>query len=99
MSGFDFSVFIKSVEEQSRALAEKLFKQFVHQAAIDVQDFLEQSRNDLKRWTDELAHHQLDKAEFQSLVRGERDLAQMRALKQAGLAQVKIDTFTSGLLD
>ncbi len=32
-------------------------------------------------------------------MRGEKDLAEMRGLKQAGLAQVSIDTFTNGVLE
>jgi hypothetical protein len=91
--------FVRTVEQQAKSLAEKLFKQFVRDAVSDVHNFLDQSRIDLNRWREELAHHQLDKDEFRSLVRGQLDVAEMRALKQAGLAQVKIDTFTSGLLD
>jgi len=40
---------LKSVEDQSKALAEKLFKQYIHQALSDVRDFLEKSKDDLKR--------------------------------------------------
>ena len=36
---------------------------------------------------------------FESLVRGERDLAEMHALKQVGLGQVALDTFTKGFME
>ncbi len=90
---------LKSIEEQSRRLAEKLLKQYVQEAVVDVRDFLQRSAINLERWTGELAHRVIDKDEFKSLVRGQLDVAEMRALKQSGLAQVKIEIFTNGLLD
>ena len=99
MANIDIGSIVRSVEDQSKALAEKLFKQYTHQAVSDVKDFLERSKDDLKRWIEGLARGDMDKDEFQSLVKGQADLAEMRALKQAGLAAVQIDTFTNGVLD
>ena len=99
MAKIDIGSILKSIEGQSKTLAEKLFKQFTAQALSDVKDFLQQSKDDLKRWIEELVHGEIDKDEFESLVQGQADLAEMRALKQAGLAAVQIDTFTNGVLD
>jgi hypothetical protein len=90
---------LKNIEEQSRSLAEKLFKQYVQEALTDVRDFLRKSKANLERWAQELTRREIDKDEFKSLVQGQLDVAEMRALKQAGLAQVRIDIFTSGVLD
>jgi len=90
---------LKTVEDQSKALAEKLFKQYTHQAVSDVRDFLQKSAVNLKRWVEQLARGDIDKDEFESLIKGQADVAEMRALKQAGLAAVQIDTFTNGVLD
>jgi len=99
MANIDVGSILKLVENQSKALAEKLFKQYTHQAVSDVRDFLQKSAVNLKRWVEQLARGDLDKDEFESLVKGQADLAEMRALKQAGLAAVQIDTFTNGVLD
>jgi DNA repair ATPase RecN len=99
MAKIDVGSIFKSIEEQSKALAEKLFKQYTNQALSDVRDFLQQSKDDLKRWIEELARREIDRDEFESLVQGQADVAEMRALKQAGLAAVQVDTFTNGLLD
>jgi len=99
MANIDIGSIVRSVEDQSKALAEKLFRQYTHQAVSDVKDFLERSKDDLKRWIEGLARGDMDKDEFQSLVKGQADVAEMRALKQAGLAAVQIDTFTNGVLD
>jgi hypothetical protein len=90
---------LRSVEEQSRSLARKLFKQYAREALADVRDFLRGSEVDLARWASELARGEIDKDEFRDLVRGQLDVAEMGALKQAGLAEVRIDTFTAGVLD
>ena len=99
MANIDIGSIFKSIEDQSKALAEKLFKQYTAQALTDVKNFLQQSKDDLKRWVEELARGEMDKEEFESLIQGQADVAEMRALKQAGLAAVQIDTFTNGLLD
>ena len=99
MAKIDIGSIFKSVEDQSKALAQKLFKQYTHQAVSDVRDFLEKSKENLKRWIEELVRGELDKDEFESLVKGQADVAEMHALKQAGLAAVQIDTFTNGVLD
>jgi hypothetical protein len=90
---------LKSIEDQTKSLAERLFKQYTQQALSDMKGFLQKTKDDLGRWASELAQNKIDADEFKSLVEGELDVAEMRALKQAGLAQVQIDTFTSGVLD
>ena len=99
MANIDVGSIFKSVEDQSKALAEKLFKQYTHQALSDVRDFLQKSKDDLKRRVEDLDRGDIDKDEFESLIKGQADVAEMRALKQAGLAAVQIDTFTNGVLD
>jgi len=99
MANIDIGSIFKSVEDQSKVLAEKLFKQYTHQALSDVRDFLQKSKDDLKRRVEDLDRGDIDKDEFESLIKGQADVAEMRALKQAGLAAVQIDTFTNGVLD
>jgi len=99
MAEIDIDSIFKSVENQAKALAEKMFKQYTHQAVSDVNDFIQTSRDNLKRWIEELARGEIDKEEFESLVKGQADLAEMHALKQAGLAAVQIESFVNGVLD
>ena|SRR6266478_903915 len=90
---------LRSIEDQIKTLAEKLFKQYTNQALGDARDFLQKSKADLQRWVEELAKGEIDEDEFRSLVRGQIDVAEMRALKQTGLAQAQIDAFTNGVVD
>ncbi len=70
----------------------------VEQARADSRAFLERSRESLRRWGDALAQGTISKDDFEFLVRGQKDLAQMHALKAVGLAVTKIERFRTGLL-
>ncbi len=65
----------------------------------DAQAFRTKAEQQLAEWVTELAKNEITQKNLQSLVRGERDLAEMAALKQAGLAQVALDTFTNGFME
>ena len=69
---------LKSIEEQSKSLAEKLFKQYTQQAFTDIRDFLRKSKADLERWIQELDRGQIDKDEFKSVVQGQLDVAEKK---------------------
>jgi hypothetical protein len=95
----NFDQIFKSIQDQTKALAQKLLKGYTDQALGDLQDFTQKSKANLQGWTQQLQQKKLSPDDYKSLVQGELDVAEMRALKQAGLAQVQIDTFTNGFLD
>ena len=95
----DFDRLLKDVLSQSKDLGKTLFKQHATQASKDTRDFLEKTKVSLERAARLLLDERIDRDDFEDLVRGKRDLAEMRALKQAGLAKAAIDTFTNGVLN
>ena len=99
MANIDIGAILKNVEDQTKALAQKQIKEYTQQAVGDVKDLLQKSKDDLRRWIEELAKGEIDRDEFQSLVQGQIDVAEMRALKQAGLAEVQIESFVNGVID
>jgi ribosomal protein L9 len=84
--------------QQAAALAQTLVTKFVNQAVQDGSAFLQQTENDIATWLEDLKNGDITQKNFESLVRGESDLAKMEALKQAGLGQVAIDTFVNGFI-
>ena len=68
-------------------------------ATKDVAAFLKRARSDLERWVRQLASGALTQDEFEFLVRGQKDLAEMEALKQAGLGSARLDQFQASLID
>jgi ribosomal protein L9 len=84
--------------QQAEALARTLLSRFVNQALQDGNAFLEQTENDIATWLQDLKQGDITQKNFESLVRGEKDLADMEALKQAGLGQATIDAFVTGFI-
>ena len=99
MAKIDINGILKTIENQTKALAQQQFKQYTQQAVGDVKSSLQDAKADLQRWVEELAHGDIDKDEFESLVQGELDVEKMRALKQAGLAEAQIESFVNGVID
>jgi len=87
------------IETQTATLAESLLKGYAKEATTDARAVQARAQQQIAEWLEELANKEITQKNFASLVRGERDLAEMRALKQAGLAQVALDTFTSGFME
>jgi hypothetical protein len=93
-----FSNFESAVLVGVRYLAEGTLKDCVDEALQDSKQFLDRTKQDLERWTGLLAKGDLNKEEFQFLVRGRADLAEMHLLTQAGLSQARLERFRSGLV-
>ena len=95
----DFSDFLSALEDGTKDLAKKTLKGFKDKALQDSKEFLRKSEEDLKRWTKLLASRELSQDDFEWLVLGKKDLAELHALKETGLALVRIDRFRSALID
>ncbi len=94
-----FDDFVDTIEKGVKQLAKKTLKGFKDQAVSDTKEFLEASKKDLKRWTKLLAKGELSQDDFEWLVLGRKDVMELHALKQTGLALVRIDRFKNALLD
>ena len=93
-----FADFEKAVLAGVRDLAKGALKDLLNQAQNDAQSFMKKAKANLQQWTKELAAHQLTKKEFADLVEGEKDLAILDALTQAGLTRARLQRFRDGLI-
>ena len=96
---FDFNGFISSLEDGIKKLASETLGGHKDIAIRDSKEFIEKTKTDLKKWTDELARGELSQNDFKFLVAGKKDLAELHGLKQAGLTLVKIESFKNGVID
>jgi hypothetical protein len=97
MSKFDD--FIGEVKTGIVDIAKIQAKDFVAAATSDGQAFVDALKADLQTWTKQLAAGTLAPGDFAFLVRGKKDLAEMKALTQAGLAAIRIDQIRSAAID
>ncbi len=94
-----FEDFVAAVKEGAQGLAENLIKEFKDSAVDDTRAFLKKAEADLKRWTKLLAAKKINEQDFSDLVQAKKALAEMHALTEAGVGQIKLERFRSGLID
>ncbi len=94
-----FDDFLNALKDGLKQLVAGTVKDYSQAATKDGQAFLAKTRADLERWTKALAQGHLSKEDFAWLVQGKKDLAEMEALKQTGLALVRVDQFRVSLID
>ena len=98
MNDFDFNAFLDDVEKKLVAIASETAGEFKDAAIADGKAFVEASKESLKRWVKMLASGELSEADFADLVEGEKDLAEMVALKQTVITKVQLNKFKDGLI-
>lgn len=95
----DVDAFLDALRDEVTDLARTHLQEMQEAALEDGEAFLNQTQDDLKRWGRLLEQGELSREEFESLVRGQKDVAEMEALKQAGLAAVRAAQFRDALID
>ncbi len=84
---------LKQLEQGITNIAQSSLKNYLSQAQVDGKSFLVAIQDDLTNWTNLLATGQLSANDFKDLVLGQKDLMQMVALTQAGVAAIQLDQF------
>ncbi|HEY4206492.1 MAG TPA: hypothetical protein VGM31_06765 [Puia sp.] len=97
MPPINFQDIFNSLKQGIADLATTTVSNFAAQAKSDGLDFLNSSKDDLQKWSNQLAQGQMNKDEFIDLLEGQKDLLKLIALKQAGLAEIALDNFKSGV--
>jgi hypothetical protein len=95
----DFDEFIDKVEEGLKQLSQETLKDFKDGFASDSKKFLEENKVDLQTWTKQLAAGKLSRKDFEDLVLGRKDVAEMQALRVAEITKVKLELCKLRLID
>ena len=94
-----FNDFLTTLKNDLLKFAEENLKEHKDELLKDGNAFISSTKKDLQRWTEGLAAGVLSKKDFEFLVKGKKDLAEMEALKQLGLAKVRIVKLRDGVID
>lgn len=94
-----FNEFVSTFKNDLLEFAKENFDEYKEELLKDGNSFLEKSKSDIQRWTEGLAAGVLSPADFEFLLKGKKDLAQMEALKQIGLSKIRISKITNGIID
>lgn len=95
----DFDALMDTIKQQIGSLAEANWSSYKDAVIQDSNEFLQTSKDRLKKWTEELALNQISKDDFEFLVKGLRELAKMEALKRAGITLIELDKLRSSILN
>jgi hypothetical protein len=95
----DFDEFIEKIEEGLKQLSKATLKDFKDGFASDAKGFLEDSKEDLQVWTKQLADGELSRNDFEDLVLGRKDVAEMHALKVAEMTKIKLELCKLQVID
>ena len=94
-----FNDFVSTLKNDLLDFAKEHLEEYKDEILKDGTLFIEKAKSDLERWTEGLATGALSKADFEFLLKGKKDLAQMEALKQLGLSKIRITKITNGIMD
>jgi hypothetical protein len=94
-----FNDFVSTLKNDLLDFAKENLEEYKDEILKDGTLFIEKAKSDLERWTEGLATGALSKADFEFLLKGKKDLAQMEALKQLGLSKIRITKITNSIID
>ena len=95
----DFEAFIRMLKESLRDRLATEWPAF-RAALFQIGDgFVDRTRSDMARWTGLLSTGALSRDDFEWLVFGRRELAELEALRFAGLSLAQIDRFRAMLVE
>ena len=93
----NFNDFIVSLKSDLFDFAKENLEEYKDELLKDGTQFIEKTKSDLERWTDGLASGALSPNDFEFLLKGKKDLAEMEALKQLGLSKIRITKIFNSL--
>lgn len=99
MSTFNFDTLYETLKTGVESTAKETVSDYLNQAKSDGQQALSGMKDNLQRWIQELESKQMTLDDLTYLIGEEKDLNEMIALKQVGLAQVQIDKFKSAIVN
>lgn len=99
MPAINFQEIFNELKDEAVKLGLSTLNAYKAQAKTDAINLLENLKTNLENWTVQLAEGKLSKSDFEFLVLAQKELIEMNALKQAGLALIKVDEFKNSLLN
>lgn len=94
-----FDNFIGTLKQETQKLAKLHLGELETAAVKDADAFVAKQRDDLKRWTKLLKDQAISEEDFVDLLNAKKALAEMIALRKAGLSLIKLERFRQGFLN
>jgi hypothetical protein len=95
----NYEDFVKTVITNLGSQITPALKNYASDIEKDANDFFQDTKKDMEKWTKDLASGKLTKDDFDTLVKGKSDLTKMRYLKKKGIAKIEIEKVKTSLID
>ncbi len=95
----DIDEILKELKKELTYLFKETFKDFIKESKEDLNSFLVQSENKLKRWTMLLSQGVITQDEFAWLISSQKDLMHFHALYATGVSKIKLGHFKNKVID
>ena len=97
-NSMDFEVVLKELRTSLISLFGEKWAGFKSESKKDIDQFLEDSKLKLKRWTVLLANGDIDIDDYEWLVKSQKDLMLMQALHSAGVHKISLGHFKNKVI-
>lgn len=95
----DFDNILKELKSELLALLNNKFTNLSKESKKDIDAFLKQSEEKLKRWTLLLSQGELTQEDFEWLVKSQKDLMLFQALHTAGVSKIKLGHLKNSIVN
>lgn len=99
MTNEEFQLIIDKLKDEVIKLAIATFNNYKNEAQADALKLIEEMKENIKTWTFQLAGGEISKDDFEFLLLAQKELVEMKALKQAGISLIKADEFKNSLIN
>jgi hypothetical protein len=97
MAATDFDKLFDTLKSGVVDLAKSTMKDYASQATKDGQNVLNKLKTDIEIWSKQVAIGNLSAEDLKFLIEGRKELTQMKALQQVGIAKIQLEKFQIGL--
>lgn len=94
----DFEKLLKELKSSLVELFGEKWKDLKGESKKDVDQFLTDSKEKLKRWTELLINGDIDLDDYEWLVKSQKDLMLMQALHSAGVHKISLGHFKNKVI-
>lgn len=95
----DFDRFLETLRTDLGGVIKEFGEELKEDILNDAEAFATKTRDDIEHWSKLLKDGEMGIKDFEFLLKGKKDLAEMEALKQKGLAQAKLDKLKADILN
>lgn len=89
---------LKEIKNELVQLFADNFKSLSSESKKDLNEFLSESEEKLKRWTVLLLEEKITKEEFEWLLKSQKDILILASLKEAGISKIKLSNFKNQVI-